>query len=407
MIVDRVREALVHRMFALADAGMGARGIANTFNKEGIKPWARFKGREPKIWEHTKITRILANRAVLGEFHPKVDGKPCPDGPWLDHYPVIVAADLFERVRQNANVREAVKGGAKSAEVPNLFSALARCECCGSNLAYQKGRKAGVFYTKGGKTYSYKRPVGSLVCRVAYNGGDCSNRAYVAYLTFEDAVLDMCLHLALDDGSFARKDEVARLNTLIAGRERAVNVATERAQALWRAFAQTASPMAMGVAQEAEAEAEELAKNVKALKRQREAARGRVSGAEHLARVAGIRANLYTKNLKERRQIRVKVAQSIRSVVTDITVNADKVATVVIANGLGIIRIDGKGRVLTPVLHGQPVLHQKEYQLAALDAADQMHATRTDILRRARRRTTENSGRKQLPDSETHESLGM
>jgi hypothetical protein len=87
--------------------------------------------------------------------------------------------------------------------------------------------------------------------------------------------------------------------------------------------------------------------------------------------------------------VRLKVAQSIRSIVTDISVNADKAATVVIANGLGIIRIDGRGRVLTPVLHGLPVLNQKEYQLATLDEADQMHTARAAIIQRAKQRRAE------------------
>lgn len=120
-IPERVR--LVRRLFALADAGHGKRSIAKSFNQEGIEPWGKGK-RRGNGWHDSYIQKILANRAVLGEFQPHrmVEGKRIPDGdPIAGYFPAIIDEKVFRSV----NCRSRSVPGPIGDKVSNLFSKIA------------------------------------------------------------------------------------------------------------------------------------------------------------------------------------------------------------------------------------------------------------------------------------------
>ncbi|HEV2816135.1 MAG TPA: recombinase family protein [Allosphingosinicella sp.] len=344
------RAALVLRWFELADQGIGAQRIGAILDKEGIPTWERKgKSRRSRIWGRTFIARTLSDRRVIGEFIPHVldeNQRRVPLEVWENHFPAIVPADLFARVSGAANDRKTGARAMNSVKVTNLLSGLVHCKECGSTLRYVTGRREGANFTlRSGKRYSYKRGNGSLVCPVGISGSPaCSNRRYLAYLTFEDAVLDSCLHLALDDTAFSNKGEVGRLNVTIAEREQSHRNATERALKLWEAWSNGGSEMAMTLAQQAEAEAKEIGENIIALKRQREQARGRADSAAHLKRVADVRDNLYHRDLERRRTIRQKVSQALRGLIERIEYDGEGCAIRFIA-GAASVYIDRKGKL--------------------------------------------------------------
>lgn len=346
MKLDGTRSALVLRWFEMADAGAGAKTIADTMEREGVPTWPRFAGRAPKKWGRTFIGRVLRNRAVIGEFTPTVGG--IRQEPWTEHFPACVPADLFARVNHSAPIRKAASKGLRSEKIVNLLSGLACCRECGTRLEYRRGRREGARWTNPqGKTYSHRRDCGSLVCPLSRaNGNKCSNRRYLAYLTFEDSLLDACLHLALDDDAFSNRGEVSRLNVTIAEKERAHELALQKFRNLTDAWAEKPTPLRKGMADEAEAKVEEFVAQLDALRAQREDARGRADSAAHLKRVADVRAGLYDPDLAQRVLIRKKVKQALTALIERIVYGGESV-TVMFVAGAAVLQFDRKGRLLS------------------------------------------------------------
>lgn len=348
MTLNPERVELVNTAFRWADElGLGADGIAKRLNREGVPVWVARKKKVALCWTRTRIGKMLSDRSAIGEFQPTRGGKPNGD-PWIGHFPVAIDHDLFERVQRGAAGRKKGRISNRDEKINNLFATLISCECCGAKLAYQKGRNAGAtITTKNGSEYTYRRDNGSLVCPTAYRYGKCTNRRYIAYLTFEDTVLKACLHLALDDTAFSRKDEVGRLNVTIAERERELTVKLETANNLAMAWAAKPSDLRRKMADDAEDAAEALTSNVEALKAQREDARGRVSAQQHIARVDDIRANLHDEDLETRIGVRRKVKHAMLGVIHEMTAHEDGSVTVVMDGGLAAFKVSKK--IVTPI----------------------------------------------------------
>lgn len=337
------RAELVIRIFEMADAGDGALTIARKLNEEGVPVWQRWKKRPIKAWDRTRIRKILSDDAVLGWRRGK--GEP------IKLYPQIVDADLFARVRAGADDRAATKGGARSSVVANLVSGITSCTVCGSKMMYLRDRAAGSPYvTKPAGNVAYlKHDAARLICRSAYHK-KCSNRSGIAYHGFEKALLDACLHLALDDRAFVRSDELQALNRLLAEKEHSLAVTRSSAERLWKSWAESEakgepSRMREELAQKAESESVRLAREIEELTVQKNKAAGQADAAEHLSRIEDIRSHLYDPDLTVRATHRKKVMAGLRSVISHIWMDENRVATVGFAGGLAALQIK-RGKVI-------------------------------------------------------------
>ena len=309
--------AQARRVWSLADeTGHGAHTITRLLNEEGVPMFGT-----GKPWYQSRVDLILSGMEVIGYHQPrrKEGGKWVPDGEPIKIYPDVVPHDLFERVRSAAAVRLKTHGGGKSPKVANLLSGLCRCVC-------------GASMRLAGSTGGY------LMCS-GRDRGLCTNGIAYRYPAFEATVLDEFLHLALDDNAFANKTEVARLNAIIAEREVAHRVKIEEATAHLRRASKSPLSERLGLAAEAEADA--IAENLQGLKRQREAAKGRASAAEHLARVSDMRDALTT-DLSLRR----KVLQAFNTVIESVSFGSDGIATVRLVRGIMELKIDFEGNAI-------------------------------------------------------------
>lgn len=348
-IVAQDRALLIKRMFEEADAGDGALRIAKRFNQENIPTWPRYANREPKLWDRKFISRIIANPAVVGDLimnEEDEDGKPVPSGePIRGYYPRLIDPDLFERVNATAPDRKATMGGRKSV-VANLVSGLVKCSVCKSPMEYVRARAAGtVIVRKGVPQAPLPNETAYLYCREHQRGGECSNGAGVAYVGFERALLDTALHLALDDASFSRTDEVGRLSIQIADRRRDYDAASSKASALWEGYAASQSDMAMKLAMQAEAQAKAIGEDIAALEAEKLKAAGAASSAEHLTRLAEVRAHLNHPDLEVRKTHRLKVAAGLHSVIEWIECTPTKAAKVHFKGSTLLVTIKpGRGR---------------------------------------------------------------
>lgn len=357
------RGEIIRRIFQMADDGLGSEQIAKRLNADRIPPWPRFSGEQRKAataWSRGFVLRIMQNVAVIGDCQMMKfddDRRRVPVGdPVRGYFPRVVEPDVFERVQAMAGARKDVRGR-KSAVVANLVSGLCVCEHCGEKMEYRRGRKAGAVVSRDGAPgETIKADTGSLVCPKAQqklaedNPAYCDNRRYIAYLGFERALLDSCLHLAMDDGAFAQHDVIAQLNVQIADLRRDADVATKKAEALWTAWAnpnegQKPSAMALKLAQAAEGEADALTSQIEELEIQRRKAGGEATAVEQMSRLTAIRDGLYAEDLVERGEARSKVATAMRAIIDKIICQNDGSSIVRFKHGLRMVRlIPGIGR---------------------------------------------------------------
>ena len=170
--VIEARAAIVQRLFTIAaEGGRGGPSIALELTREGVATLG-----SSRHWNPSTIARILMNRAVLGELQPHttVDGKRVPDGPVIaNHFPAIIEPELFAKVQKAREGNTNGLKGRKGKSFSNLFSSIALCPRCGSNMRHVKKVK-GLRY---------------LVCNGAKNGSGLCKWQGIRYDRVEQAVL--------------------------------------------------------------------------------------------------------------------------------------------------------------------------------------------------------------------------
>jgi DNA invertase Pin-like site-specific DNA recombinase len=219
-IIDH-KAALVKQIFEYADEGRGSNQIARKLNVENVEPITSSNG-----WHESYITKILTNRAVIGEYQPHhyVAGKRVPSGePIDDYYPSIIDRDQFERVQYGRKVRRIRGSGRKGKRHINLFSGVAKCGYCGASM---------IIVDKGAK------PKGGIYlrCDSARRGNRCEAGSWqlehfeTAFLFFVKE-LDLTALLSSNDQQAERQQlETATMNkraqrdTLLGQRDRILDL---------------------------------------------------------------------------------------------------------------------------------------------------------------------------------------
>ncbi|MCF5364695.1 hypothetical protein GIW03_23610, partial [Pseudomonas syringae] len=170
------RVAVVKEIFRLSDSNIGAVATARILTERGVPTFTRENARKNSnygdFWQVTYVRKILANRAVLGNYQPmqwlEVGGKRTrvKHGSEIEGYfPQIIARELFDRVQIKKDARKIEGQGNKGLRFSNLFTKIAFCSACGAVAHHvNKGKD-----TKKGGRY--------LVCyRAKY--GSCSYKSW-------------------------------------------------------------------------------------------------------------------------------------------------------------------------------------------------------------------------------------
>ena len=166
------RVEVVQTIYKLAQT-LGTRLIAKELNATGVQPFGN-----SRLWALSSVTKVLANRTVLGEYQPTTlgpDGTRGPQGDVIhDFYPQIIPTEEFNAVQATREKRRVTLKGRKGKTFSNLLQGLAQCGTCGSSMwLVTKGRSGG----------SYMR------CKVAnLQSTQCRAKA-VFYLDVERALL--------------------------------------------------------------------------------------------------------------------------------------------------------------------------------------------------------------------------
>lgn len=185
--------SIVVRIFDMASTGHGSYSIMTRLNKEGIPPFGKANG-----WHKSYIEKILAGRAVLGEFQPhRIDGKKrIPSGDLIDDYfPQIVSNELWNLVYTKRQQRKN-KGGRSGIKVSNLFSGMVKCGVCESNLEFENkgtGPKGGEYLI----CSSSRRSLSCTQKRVRYDRFESTLLACLKELDFKSILNEGTHHLEI------------------------------------------------------------------------------------------------------------------------------------------------------------------------------------------------------------------
>jgi DNA invertase Pin-like site-specific DNA recombinase len=173
-VIDE-RAAVVRRIFDMARRGIGQHKIAQSLNRESIKPLGR-----GKMWRRSNVTKLLDYEGVIGTFTPhtiEVDESNRkvrkPEEKIQGYYPAIVPMDAWSDVQalKSGGTRNPQRG--RHQTITNVLGGFAICAGCGETMI--KVNK--------GKGWEY------LVCSRAKVGAGCEYRTSV-YRDIEDAVFD-------------------------------------------------------------------------------------------------------------------------------------------------------------------------------------------------------------------------
>ncbi|RDJ17238.1 recombinase family protein [Rhizobium phaseoli] len=140
------RLAVLQAIFNHADNGKGSYQIARKLNLDSVPTFAPSQG-----WHESYVSKLLTNRAVLGEFQPHryIEAKRTQAGdPIADYFPAVISRDQFERIQAGRAVRRNRGSGRKGRNNINLFSGVATCGYCnGKTMIVDKGAgpKGGIY----------------------------------------------------------------------------------------------------------------------------------------------------------------------------------------------------------------------------------------------------------------------
>ncbi|MEY9802492.1 DNA invertase Pin-like site-specific DNA recombinase [Bradyrhizobium elkanii] len=207
------RVEVVRGIFEDAASGMGIYSITTRLNQRGVPTFD-----SPNGWHTSYVTKILCNRAVLGEFQPhrRENGKRVPDGePTRAYYPAIVDEGLFYRAQLAKSERRVSGKGRKGAAFTNLFSGLATCAYCRSAMKLENkgsGRKGGTYLACHGAL----RKVGCPAIRWRYRDFETSFLAFVEEVDLdgltneaaENAKLRLVADIAAIRGELAQVEQL-------------------------------------------------------------------------------------------------------------------------------------------------------------------------------------------------------
>ena len=300
--VDEERAALVRRMFDMADAGIGSKRIAETFEEEGIDTWT-FGKRKAEFRRRTAINKIQKNRAVTGEFQPKSNGQNIGDV-IEGYYPQIVTVEHFERVQAGMSARKSVAlNESKGGDIINLLPmAKVFCETCGSKMKHKISRRSGAKITlKDGRVIRKKSTESHYRCGArTENKEACSNGRTIAYHSFEKALLEAVLHIALDSSAFRDDERANALHVKLSEAKRTLENLDAKARRLASALGD--DELSVSIMNEAIAEANAARAMVQALEIELKDAKGEVSPVRHLERVQMVADDLKSEDDEKRRR---------------------------------------------------------------------------------------------------------
>lgn len=331
--------------------GIGKGLTAKTLNELALTdsryaPWELDAGtrKAAAYWSATYIGRILRNRAVMGEWQPYArprSGEVIALEPIPNFYPAIIDPALFTRANEE-RIADALKHQGRGKSLSNLLGTRARCASCGGQMA---ALGSAAFKTnKAGETHRHY----SLYCNNAKLAKTCDNEQGWRYDSVEGPILDTILTLAMDDQHFgAKANDTATLEAAVHAAKASVSETGRKIELLLDALEVGGDGIKVRLAQR-QRELEDAKAALADAEAKVASARGKVSPAEHIKRVAEVRALMWSEDADEAFQARSRVKAALADLIESIKFHpatgnvsvmiVDRVRRFTIANATNIPR---------------------------------------------------------------------
>jgi hypothetical protein len=140
VVADRAE--IVRKIFEETIAGIGMYSVGIRLNKAGVPAFGGKNG-----WHQSYIAKILASRAVIGEFQPhvKVDGDRVPAGePIESYFPAIITEEIFYRAQNAKSERKQNGSGRKGGSFTNSRTRARALGAAGTSSATAPSATSGV-----------------------------------------------------------------------------------------------------------------------------------------------------------------------------------------------------------------------------------------------------------------------
>ncbi len=320
-VPDHKRE-IVELIFSNRIAGIGKGLTAKRLNElaqsnpASYAPWPLDgKSALPKMWTATYVGRVLRNRAVIGEWQPwhrpkKGEARPAGE-PIADYYPQIISPADFERANE-ARTIDALKHQGRGKSLSNLLGTRARCAVCGGQMAARGS--AGFKTNKAGKRHRHY----FLYCEGNKVAGKCDNAQGWNYDKVEGPILDTLLTLAMDDQHFGGTVDTAPLERAVYDARATITDLKGKIALLLDAL-EVGGDAAKDRLKQRNAELASAKERLEAAETALAAAKGKVSPAEHLKRVAEVRALMWSDDADEQFQARSRIKAALGDLIDKIS----------------------------------------------------------------------------------------
>jgi DNA invertase Pin-like site-specific DNA recombinase len=269
------RATIVREIFEMADAGMGADGIARSLNERRVPTW-RSKGKRKTAdhWRNSYIRKILTSTAPIGTFTPHTTThdettrarKYEPMQPVENLFPAAVDAETYWRVNRKLSTK-APRGRNATQPTKAITAGITFCATCG---------RAVTRVTK--QAYIY------LVCsRANMRAEGCEYRA-VRYDAVEEALRTNVRKLIKEA---PRGKSAAALDKQIEALQANADAAEQRAFEMADVYARERSPVSRRRLSEREKELKDIQRQLRDLRTQRDtlttaSVKDRLKSVEHV-----------------------------------------------------------------------------------------------------------------------------
>lgn len=359
---DRVR--VLREIFQLTIDGYGTPAIARKLNERGEPVWKHRNIKSKNGWTVGYLTKIVLNRAVLGEYQPTKKPRGSGNGeargaPVINYYPQAIDPITFAKAAKARKDRTGTSGGWQLTH-GNLLSGIAKCAECGGRMFQKATVRKGQMRraTKGQRLrYAAKQDITYLGCFNAWNRVTdestgklrCTQREKVRYEPLERSLVHAVAGYAAKSSNDADPENIRKLEIELADARRLREGRQQHADNLARSFAESGSPMMERLALEAEAGVAEHIKRIAALEKKLDAERSQLGDGEPdeqawFRAINELKASIYSDDDETRKAARVKMKQFLRRFLSSVVIDGNKETHVAIGDDAMFLRFDANGQ---------------------------------------------------------------
>lgn len=361
MALNQPRVAILREIFQLTIDGYGTPSIARMLNERGEPVWSHLGQRSNNGWTVGYLTKLVLNRAVLGEYRPKNRPRGAVETEKgiviLNHYPQAIDPVTFAKAQ---TARRGRKGSSGAWQIThnNLFSGIATCGVCGGRMkqefTVQKGRvrkhKNGRY--PAGQNFSYLKCHNALN-RVWDEGAGqlrCDNRNWIRYERLESAVVEFASGwLALHRQGTPSAD-VRDLEVQVAEAQRFLDDKQVQADNAALSFTRTGSATMERLMLQLESEMADQKAQVEALHEQLIRLRSSTPSGDFLVQIEEQRRALASDDDDERNRARVAMKQTLRGIIKSMECMPSKNTRLVLGDDAVGLLFDGQGDLIQNVV---------------------------------------------------------